>query len=77
MTTESIAGKTQFFQAKIVEVEVEDGVYQGTQSGYNVVFNYNGRDVYFQSSTGVRGLDVPCRVVVYQGYATVNFVSVT
>lgn len=48
-----------------------DGGYAGLISGYTVTFRTNGRVFEAQAEIGVRGLNVPCTVVVKDGSAVV------
>lgn len=50
-----------------------DGEYRGSWSGYKVRFQVTGGGTYEGDSTmGVRGIDVPCTVVVSKGKVKVK-----
>jgi len=38
------------------------GIYHGTWSGYEVHFEFNGIDYWFQTELGVRGINIPVKI---------------
>ena len=50
-----------------------DGEYRGLWSGYNVRFKVaDGRIYVGETSIGVRGIDIPCTVIVSDGKVEVK-----
>ena len=65
-------------KAKCEPVQVSDGVYDGTWSGYNVKFQVG--EVVFETTTidiGIRGIDVPVNVIVHEGEVSVEVIVET
>ena len=54
---------------------VPDGVYNGHWTGVQVRFTVGQIEITASTSIGVRGLNVPCLVVVLDGNATVESVA--
>lgn len=54
------------------ETTVPDGIYKGTQSGYEVEILVNDKRVKFHSGRGLRGINIPVTVTIKDGRATVN-----
>lgn len=54
---------------------VPDGVYNGLWTGVQVRFTVGQIEITASTSIGVRGINVPCLVVVLDGNATVEAVS--
>lgn len=44
------------------ENEIPAGVYDGLWSGYEVFFYLDDKTVKCKSDTGVRGMNIPCKV---------------
>ena len=46
---------------------LEDGEYDGKWGGYIVEVNIKGENYRIETVNGVRGIDVPCTVVIKNG----------
>src|SRR6185437_9038493 len=66
MTTN--AGK--FFHRQ--EIIPPDGAYSAVWSGYVVLMDVGGKQIEFQATDGVRGINVPVTVTVKDGVAEVR-----
>ena len=55
------------------EVSVPDGSYVGVQGGYEVEMDVKGQMVIFRTEKGVRGIDIPVKVMVTDGEPEVIF----
>lgn len=55
------------FNGNKFDTPVPDGVYEATISGYEVVFRYSIFEYSLESDRGVRGINIPCVVVVESG----------
>lgn len=53
-------------------VRLPDGEYGGVWSAYSVEVVHDSRRHHFRTADGVRGINVPCRVTVVEGKATVE-----
>ena len=57
---------------RIEEVTLFDGVYDGVWGGYLVVVVHDGTTYHIHTHVGVRGINIPCKVTVLNGVATVE-----
>jgi hypothetical protein len=53
-------------EVKIVD-RLEDGVYDGKQSGYSLKFSIGESQYEAETTSGVRGIDCDCKVDVKAG----------
>lgn len=61
---------TEFYKT----CKLDDGTYEGLQSGYSVTILRDGKkDVIYTSKNGVRGINIPVRVTVKDGNATEEY----
>lgn len=51
----------------LIPVDVPDGEYEGRWSAYDLVFEYDGREVHQATSLGVRGINIPTRFRIKDG----------
>lgn len=51
---------------------VPDGIYNGKQTAYQVVYVADGEFITAECDTGVRGIDCLCSVIVKNGEATIE-----
>lgn len=57
---------------RIEKVILFDGVYDGLWGGHVVVVVHEGTTYHVHTHDGVRGMNIPCKVTVLNGVATVE-----
>lgn len=58
--------------SKIELSELPDGEYEGTWGGYVINATVNGMSVRFKTKWGIRGVNIPCVVIVNNGSVIVE-----
>lgn len=48
-------------------IKIPDGSYKGKWSGYEINFDYEGREVNVHTDIGVRGINIPCSFEIENG----------
>ena len=63
---------TQITKLVSVESFLPDGSYSGIWGGYQVDLTHQGEKYLLKTTDGVRGMNIPCTVLVANGKVTVR-----